>query len=360
MAARTGSVKTAPATTGAETKAVEPRGRVRLSAGQQIERLVVTVALIGLALTGLAQHYAAEPWGRVLLVLGGGVESIRILHRFFAVLFIVEAVYHVLAVAYRAFVLGRSWVMLPRLRDFADLVRQVAINLGIRRGQATSNYRFALKIEYIVLVIGAIILILTGLALWNPIAVTSALPGETIPIARSLHADHALFTIVALVMLRLGIVLLWHPSRAALFAESEAAAKPAPQGRRNTFLVVAAVLAVIVAGGLYLFLSGEQTAITTVPRQEAIIFAPDAMPESGDAHIGEVLWNTTRCAFCHGADGLGGAKQEPAVRGRADLTFEAFVEQVRIGRGDMPSFTHEELPDGYLVHLWAWVQEPAS
>jgi hypothetical protein len=43
-----------------------------------------------------------------------------------------------------------------------------------------------------------------------------------------------------------------------------------------------------------------------------------------------------------------------------DLTFEAFYEQVRIGRGEMPTFTEEELPDGYLVHLWAWITQPTG
>ncbi len=44
----------------------------------------------------------------------------------------------------------------------------------------------------------------------------------------------------------------------------------------------------------------------------------------------------------------------------ADLTFTAFYEQARVGRGEMPSFSDRELPDGYLVHLWAWLMEAAD
>ncbi|MBL8134225.1 MAG: c-type cytochrome [Anaerolineae bacterium] len=336
--------------------ASDQRTHPRLPASVQIERLVVAISLVGLAITGAAQHFSGEPWARVVFVLGGGVESVRILHRFFALLFIAEAIYHVLTGAYRWLVRGIRPILLPGVSDLASLIRQVAANLGLRRSDAP-DYRFALKLEYLVVVVGAVVLIVTGLALWNPIAVTSVLPGETIPIARSVHADHALLTIGLLILSRLAILLLWRPSRAAVYAESFAGAKPASESRRRLFLPIALALAVLLGGGLILFLTSEQTAITTVPRQQAVIFAPQALPESGDAHVGAALWETLRCAFCHGADGTGGLKGEPALRLRDDLTFEAFYQRVRIGKDDMPAFTREELPDGYLVHLWAWLTQ---
>ena len=112
------------------------------------------------------------------------------------------------------------------------------------------------------------------------------------------------------------------------------------------------VLAVI---GLVWYLSYEQTAINTVPRREAAIFMPQMRPQEGDAEVGAAIWSTLRCAFCHGEQAEGGPDGQPALRGAPQLTFDAFVHQVRLGTRDMPSFSPEELPDGYLIHLWAWL-----
>jgi len=340
--------------------ALEPQTRPGLSTSQLIERFVLFVALIGLILTGLPQRYTTEWWANILFVLGGGVESLRILHRIFAALLLAEAIYHVLAVLYSRFVIGQGLVMLPGMGDFRALLSRVLSNFGGNSASAPS-YQFILKFEYLLVSLSVLVLGITGIILWNPIAATKALPGAAIPVARSVHSDHAMLFIVALVLLRIGIALLWRPNRAEIFAD-----QPAPalsdailRARRQRFMPVLVVVAVVLAGGLLWYLTSEQTAINTVPRRESVIFAPQALPEMGDPHIGEVLWGTLRCAFCHGANGEGGTRDEPAIRG-ATVSFAAFFEQVRVGQGEMPSFSSSELPDGYLVHLWAWLTQPQS
>ncbi len=338
--------------------ASEPQTTLSLSAMQRIERLVVAVAFIGLVLTGIPQRYASESWANILIVIGGGIESLRILHRFFALIFLAEAIYHTLAVGFRWFVSGQRVIMLPGISDVRDLIGRFLANIGLRKD--SGDYRFILKFEYLILVIGVLVLGITGLILWSPIAATSTLPGEAIPVARSVHSDHALLTVILVVLIRLGILILWHPSRAAVFADHPVTASDERiRARRRIYVPVALVIAVIVGGVLYAFLSSEQTAISTVPRRQAVIYAPQTVPETGDPHIGEVLWQTLRCAFCHGESANGGADGEPSLR-PPELTYAAFYEQVRIGRGEMPAFNDSELPDGYLVHLWAWLTQPVE
>lgn len=340
--------------------ASEPQTRTGLTTGQLIERLIVAVALIGLFITGLPQRYASEPWANIVFVLGGGIESLRILHRLFALLLMAEAIYHVLAVCYRWFVIGQGPVMFPGVGDVRALIGRVLANFGLGSG-GDSSYRFILKFEYLALVIGVVVLGITGLMLWNPIAVTQTLPGQTIPIARSVHSDHALLLVIVIVLLRVGIALLWHPKRAEIFAEQPPSSRTGEQirSRRQRFLPAAVVLAAVVGFGLVWFLNSEQTAITTVPRRQAVIFAPQTLPEAGDSNVGAALWQTLRCAFCHGQDANGGTRGEPALRA-SELNFADFYEQVRVGRGEMPAFTERELPDGYLVHLWAWLTQPET
>ncbi len=334
--------------------ASDPQPILRLSAMQRIERLVFAVAFIGLVLTGIPQRYASEAWTHIPIVIGGGIESLRILHRFFALIFLAEAIYHTLAVGYRWFVIGRRVTMLPGIGAVRDLIGHI----GLRK--ESGDYRFILKFEYLILVIGVLVLGITGLILWSPIAATTTLPGEAIPVARSVHSDHALLTVILVVLIRLGILILWHPNRAAVLADQPVAASDERiRARRRVYIPVALVIAVIVVGGLYAFLSSEQTAISTVPRRQAVIYAPQTVPETGDPHIGEVLWQTLRCAFCHGESANGGIDGEPALR-PPELTYAAFYEQVRVGRGEMPAFSDSELPDGYLVHLWAWLTQPVE
>lgn len=329
-----------------------------LSAVQRIERLVLVVSLIGLSLTGLPQKYSTESWAHTLIIIGGGIESLRILHRVFALLLMAEAVYHVLSIAYRVLVIRLRPVMLPGLRDVTAFFGRIAANLGLRREESAPSYQFVLKFEYLLLVISGIVLIITGLMLWNPIRTTAALPGEAIPAAQTIHSNQALLTIVILMLLRLGITLLWHPNRAELMTAHapKAASLEQIKHRRRIFIPIALVIAVIAAGAVIAFITGEQTAITTVPRRRAVIYAPQTLPTSGDPQIGAVLWGTMRCGFCHGENGEGGIRGEPTLR-PPEISYAAFYEQVRIGRGEMPAFTNRELPDGYLVHLWAWLSD---
>ena len=336
-----------------------PAPRARLSAAQQFERVVLVIVLLGLILTGLPQTNPTTGWAHSLFVLGGGIESMRILHRFFALLLFVEILYHILSVGYNWFVRRVPFALWPGASAFRALFRRIRLNFGGPEPEARPDYRFVFKFEWLVIAFSVIVLALTGLVLWNPIAATGVLPAAAIPTSLTIHSSQAVMLVLLLVLLRIGILALWRPNRASLYAEYEAKADPQAdrvRHRRRIYLPVALIVAGLVAVVLGSFLTSEQTAIDTVPRREAVIFAPDAVPDEGDPHIGEVLWGTLRCSFCHGPQGAGGPNGEPAIR-RPDLTFEAFYQQVRTGLGDMPAFGAEDLPDGYMVHLWSYLTQ---
>ena len=318
----------------------------------RLETLVFVVGLIGLIVTGLPQKFAGELWSHYAFVLMGGIESTRILHRFFALLLIAAALYHIAAFLYRRFVLSAQRADVGGNALIAAL-RQMARNFG----GGAADYRFALRLEYWVLLISAALMIVTGLVLWKPVAVTGVLPAETIPLFRSLHSDHALLLVVFLVLWRIGIVLLWRPGR--IPAPTPTASADQIASRRRVFLPVALILIGVVVVALYSFLTSAQTAISTTIPREAVIYAPQAMPESGDPDVGAALWSTLRCAFCHGAEAQGGADGQPMLRG-TDITLIDFYEQVRGGRGEMPAFSAEDLPDAYVLHLYTWLTQPSE
>jgi formate dehydrogenase gamma subunit len=361
----------------------EQKQVVRFSRSQRYEHFVLIVTVIGLALTGLPQKYAAQDWARTLINILGGIESARIIHRFLATLLIVEAIYHGLVISYKLFVRGFSASMWPGKQDWRDLREWVAYNLG-RKTEPPSlpRYHFGQKAMYLGAVIGILILIVTGFMLWNPIAATKILPGGAIPAARVIHGDQALLAVLVVVTWHLysnhirrfnpsmftgklsrKVMLEEHAGELAAIESGVTQAEFPPEKvarRRGRFWPVAVVVTIVLVVGLRWFVTFEDTAITTIPRQEAVVYAPQAMPAQGDARVGAAIWSTMRCAFCHGEQAGGGAYAgAPSLRGTT-LPFEKFLEQVRNGGGDMPAFGSGDIPDAYVLHLWTWLKEQSG
>ncbi len=355
----------------------------RFPASQRFEHLVLLLAFIGLAITGLAQKFGGEAWSRIVIQVLGGAESIRILHRFLAVLVIAEATYHVGAASYRLFVLRQRATMLPGLRDLRDLVSSVLYGLGLRaEPPRMPHYNFRNKLEYWLVALSLVILIVTGLMLWNPITTSRILAGETIPAVQAIHGDQALLIVLIVGIWHMYNVLIRRPnfsiftgylSRQAMLEEhaeeldcadqpEPAAADPSSESfvrRKQVFWRVSAAAAILLIGGLVWFLNYERNTIDTVPRRSAGFFAGGVKPITGDASVGAALWTTSRCAFCHGPQANGGVDKQPALVGTS-LTYDKFYRQVRTGSDNMPAFRTDEVPDAYLAHVWAWLMAQST
>lgn len=364
------------------TQNVERTHYQRFSPAQRFEHFVLILSFAGLVLTGVPQLFATQPWAQFIILVLGGIESVRILHRYMASLLIIEVVYHLGVIGYKLLVLRQAASMRPRRRDFHDFRGWLFFNLERSPERPRMpHYNFSEKFDYWVVVISVVIMVVTGLMLWNPIATAGVLSGESLPVALAVHRNQALLLIA--------VVIVWHGynvfikrfnlsiftgrlTRRAMQEEhaeeldqlehGEQLPLPTPEAvarRRRVFWPAAVVITILVAAGLIRFLTYQQTAITTVPRQNVAIFAPNAQPASGDPNVGAALWSTLRCSICHGPQATGGPDGAPALRGTS-LTFEKFYKQVRGGSDKMPAFSAEELPDGYLTHLWAWLSSKPS
>ncbi len=349
-------------------------GVQRFSPRQRFEHFVLIVAFVGLALTGLPQKYAEQDWSQTLVKLMDGVENIRVVHRVFAAVLLIEILYHGAIVAYKLWVLGKSASLIPRRRDFRDALDWLRFNVHLKHERpAMPYYNFAEKLDYWLTITGLGFLALTGLILWNPIFVTDVLPGEVVPAAQKAHAGEALFMVLAIAMWHLYGVFIKQFNLSMLtgkltqrqmeqeHAEVLTVATPTPkftsaeiQKRRQRFYPMAGVAVVVIAVGMYWFLTTEDTALETVPRQEVQLFAPDLNLQEGDATVGEALWDTLRCSRCHGSEAAGVPDGAPSLRG-LDLTFDEFILQVREGSEEMPAFSHLEVSDVYVLHLWTWL-----
>ena len=266
---------------------------LRFTLSQRVQHWVMFVSFTILAVTGLPQRYALADWAEWMIAAMGGIETVRIIHRASAVVFILVTFFHFMALAYAIWVKRVRMTMLPGLKDVTDMLDAIRYNLGLaQQAPRFPRYSFAEKVEYWSLIWGSVLMIVTGFMLWNPIATTSFLPGEFIPAAKMAHSAEALLAVLA--------VLIWHfysvhvktfnrsmfsgkltrhqmeEEHAAELEEIEAGRVPPPvrrevkRQRERVFLPVATVSALIVGIGLFTFVTFEQTAITTVPPAETV------------------------------------------------------------------------------------------
>jgi cytochrome b subunit of formate dehydrogenase len=268
-------------------------GYLRFTPGQRVQHWVMTLSFTLLAVTGLPQRYALADWAEGLIAVLGGIETVRVIHRAAAVVFILVTLYHFVHVAYKVVVLRVQMSMLPGLKDVTDLLDAVRWNLGLaRRRPRLPRYNFAEKIEYWSLIWGTLLMILTGFMLWNPIATTHFLPGEVIPAAKTAHSAEALLAVLAVLIWHFYGVHIKHFNRSmftgrlsrGVMAEEHAAELEAIEAgrvrpslgrevkrrRERAFLPVATVLSLGLVLGVYWFVTLETTALTTVPPAETV------------------------------------------------------------------------------------------
>lgn len=176
----------------------------RFSRSQRFEHQWLIGSFSVLAATGLLQRYSsltAVAW--VINGALGGIETVRTLHHLAAAVFILQAVYHSLIILAIWIIHRERGGMWPRLKDFTDLVGILRYNLGLAEERPRfDRFNIEEKIEYWALIWGSMVMIITGLVQWFPTWITWALPGEAVPISRSIHSWEAVLATLS--------ILIWH------------------------------------------------------------------------------------------------------------------------------------------------------
>jgi cytochrome b subunit of formate dehydrogenase len=364
----------------------------RFSLIDRIEHVVFILTFTLLALTGLPQKFSAAPISEGIIAAFGGIDRIRVWHHGLAIVLMAQSIFHIITVSYRAIVMRRPLSMLPVVEDFRHLGQNLAYVFGRRKERPRfGRYSYEEKVEYLAVVWGMLIMIVTGFFMWNPIATTRALPGEVIPAAKVAHGAEAVLAVLAIILWHFYNVHLKHfntsmftgkMSEAEMLhehpeelAQIKAGMWQPPEGpqvqqRQRIFLPIAAVLAALLSLGLYQFVTFEETAITTLPPRETVeAFSPQTptpspQPSPTAFPIAQLTWNALvgpllaeRCGECHGSDGglslatysdalAGGASGAAIVPGEADSSLLVAHQ----ARGDHPGqLSGEELA---LVREW--------
>jgi len=175
----------------------------RFNGRQRTEHIAVMSLFLVLSLTGLPQKFYQAGWAETIILWMGGIDRVRWVHRAAGILFTLLTFTH-LTTAIGLVVTGRSQLSLvPTRKDFTDAIVTLRYYLGMSDLKARfGRFDYRQKFEYWGLVLGAVIVILTGLTLYFPLFVARFLPGELIPAAKLAHGNEALMAFL--------VVIVWH------------------------------------------------------------------------------------------------------------------------------------------------------
>lgn len=172
----------------------------RFHLSHRLEHLVLMVSFTALCITGIPQKFHEAGWADWMIGAMGNIETVRFLHRFFAIVFMLEAVYHFAYVGYVLLIKKGAPTMLPTWKDAGDAFQSFKYFLGLApRPPKFDRYDFRQKFEYWGLVWGGLIMIITGLILWFPVEVTQFVPGILVPAAKAAHGWEAVLALLTIV-----------------------------------------------------------------------------------------------------------------------------------------------------------------
>ena len=280
---------------------VQPTRYQRFTLSDRLEHWVQVVAFTGLAITGLVQFGAELAFPRSIIATLGGINNTRYIHRSFGVMALFAIAYHLGTAGYRFYVKRIGGEMLPGLDDGRAIVGWVSFNFGRRSSPPPEGkFTFTEKLEYWSIIWGTVLMAVTGLMMWNPIATTTIFPGEFIPAAKAAHGGEAILAVLAILVWHAYFVHIRHFNRSMLngyLTEEEMrsehgaeldsidageAAVEIPsatlQKRRRRFFSVYAIVVVVGAACVFVFLTFTDVAIETVepPSTPVEIYTPYA------------------------------------------------------------------------------------
>jgi len=274
-----------------KTPTREPvRRYVRFSLVDRLQHVLVLVSFTTMAITGLVQKFALNAVSVAIVRFWGGIENVRTTHHVAATVLMVIVVFHLIELGYKAFVLRVRLTMLPGFQDAKDAWTAFAYNVGLsKKRPQIGRYGFDEKAEYWAFVWGILIMAVTGFMMWNPVTTVRLLPGDFIPAAKTAHGAEAVLAVLAIIVWHMyGVHLkrfnesMWtgklteeemlheHPLELADIKAGLARPAVAPKELRRRSLIyypVAGILGAAMLFGIYGFVSGEKTAIRTVPPQ---------------------------------------------------------------------------------------------
>lgn len=176
---------------------------VRFSARWRFQHIALMISFIILAATGLALRYDDSWFGRIMITLEGGFEARGIIHRIFAVAVMVLMIYHLYYLIFTDEGHNEIMKLKPHWKDLQKLLQSVKFSFGLNSlSPQYGKYSIVQKIQYFGVVVGLIIMVLTGLILWFESTTMLIIPLWLYQVTVIVHGGEGLIIFL--------ILFLWH------------------------------------------------------------------------------------------------------------------------------------------------------
>jgi cytochrome b subunit of formate dehydrogenase len=180
----------------------KPRIR-RFTRLEALEHKANLIAFFILVFTGFALKYPDASWVRLTEKIGL-TESLRgLIHRIMAVMMILVAISHTCFLAFTRRGRRDLIALMPKIRDVQDFLHNMAYHLRLRSDRPVfARFDYTEKAEYLALLWGTSVMVLTGLILWFPTLAAKHLPSWAYSVAEVIHFYEAWLAFLA--------ILVWH------------------------------------------------------------------------------------------------------------------------------------------------------
>ena len=170
----------------------------------RLAHLTSAISLMMLTLTGMSVLYADTKWAPVVIHWLGGPRIEAVVHRTFAVLFIIvlvsQAIYFISHVIRNRGTF--EWFgpnsLVPRLQDLWDIIAMFRWFFGRGPRPAFDRWTYWQKFDYWAPLSVISIIITCGLMLWAPTVTARLLPGWAFNVATIFHGEGALLAVLFL------------------------------------------------------------------------------------------------------------------------------------------------------------------
>lgn len=169
----------------------------------RVEHLLVMITFVLLLLTGLPQKFSDSGWAIWVTQLFGGIDWMRAIHRATGIAFTALCVVH-FAVVLIGVLSGRMAMnIVPNKQDFTGAIQNLRYYVGAApEAPKFDRYDYRQKFEYWGMVVGSLVMIVSGFVLYFPIAFAEYLPGQFIPAAKAAHTYEAMMALLT--------IIIWH------------------------------------------------------------------------------------------------------------------------------------------------------
>jgi cytochrome b subunit of formate dehydrogenase len=177
-----------------------PKEVERLDIHYRIQHIIIFIAILYLASSGISLKYPDFWLSRAWTNLWGGIEVTSHLHRFFAILLIGGSLYHVVYIFYRILRRNLGTSIIFRKSDLIDFWQNIKFLSGVSKiAPRFDRFSYIQKLDYWIIVTIVLIMGITGVMYWFPTIVANILPSQVTGwiwgVAYVIHSTEALLVL---------------------------------------------------------------------------------------------------------------------------------------------------------------------